>query len=400
MRAFPVIPLLLALCRGSNALNVDLNDPQSIKDAAKTIVKDVISIYDTSSTNTPGLFPQPYYWWSSGLTWDTLLDYWALTGDDEYNDLIGKSLLWQIGVDANYMPSNQTKTLGNDDQSTWALACMTAAENNFLFDASSNPYGGNTASSWLEIAQNVFDDQVLRWDTSSCGGGLRWQVFVFNAGYDYKNAASNGNFMELASRLYHYTGNKTYSDWALKVAEWSGTSGLVDAKSQTVYDGLNIPSHCNVNRLAWTADTGRYLAAIPYLSGAVSANLSSPQDPILLLLTTTLTAPTLLPLHLPHRLHPQHSPPLHLLDQHHYQQHLQHPPRNRLHHHRNLQHRPILLPRHPHPRHGLHHRPHKKFHTNRHADQYPPRFCTGRCGAVFRRREWDEVRSRLDEELL
>lgn len=44
------------------------------------------------------IFPEPYYWWESGLAFDSLATYWAMTGDEEYNDLVGEALLSQEGT--------------------------------------------------------------------------------------------------------------------------------------------------------------------------------------------------------------------------------------------------------------------------------------------------------------
>jgi mannan endo-1,6-alpha-mannosidase len=154
----------------------------------------------------PGNLPQPYYWWEAGAMMMTLIDYWSLTGDTTYNDMVTEAILWQVGPNNNFMPTNQTTTEGNDDQGFWAFAAMTAAEMNFP-----NPPAGQPG--WLELAQAVFNTQVERWDTSYCNGGLRWQIFTFNSGYDYKNSISNGCFFNIASRLARYTGNQTYADW-------------------------------------------------------------------------------------------------------------------------------------------------------------------------------------------
>ncbi|KAK5719074.1 hydrolase 76 protein [Elasticomyces elasticus] len=211
------------------ALEIDLSNVTSIDNAAKTAVEHVLAIYgvDNQSVSIPGIFPDPYYWWEGGLAWDSMVRYWALTGDDTYNDLVHDALLWQTGDDFNYMPPNQTKTLANDDQSTWALAAMTAAEYGF-------PSPPNVT--WVQLAQNVFDTQIARWDAETCGGGLRWQIFTFNTGYYYKNSISNGNLVQLAARLALYTGNTTYSDWAQKAVEWSQDSGLISEQGQ-VFDG-------------------------------------------------------------------------------------------------------------------------------------------------------------------
>lgn len=45
-----------------------------------------------------------------------LIDYWYYTGDARYNEIAQEGLLWQAGLNGDYMPLNQTRTEGNDDQ--------------------------------------------------------------------------------------------------------------------------------------------------------------------------------------------------------------------------------------------------------------------------------------------
>jgi mannan endo-1,6-alpha-mannosidase len=59
----------------------------------------------------PGELPPPYYWWEAGAMFGQLLHYWNLTGDTQYNDEVKTALLFQIGEQDNYMPSNQSKDL-------------------------------------------------------------------------------------------------------------------------------------------------------------------------------------------------------------------------------------------------------------------------------------------------
>ncbi len=43
-----------------------------------------------------------------------LIDYWNLTGDTTYNDIVSQALQFQVGVDNDYMPANQTADLVRD----------------------------------------------------------------------------------------------------------------------------------------------------------------------------------------------------------------------------------------------------------------------------------------------
>lgn len=263
---------LILAASGSFAITLDTGHTSSAISAARTIVDRIISTYHgTEPGEIPGLFPSPYYWWESGLAWDALVNYWAQTGDDTYNDIVNEALVWQVGENNDFFPLNQTKTIGNDDQAFWALAAMTAAEYGFPAPAGDLIRGSNLT--WLQLAENVFNEQVRRWDEDTCAGGLRWQIFTFNSGYNYKNSLSNGNFYQLASRLNLYTGNLTYSQWAEKALSWSGQTGLLSNETGAVFDGFSTSTNCSdISRLQWTASSGTYLSGAAYLQNHVSMN--------------------------------------------------------------------------------------------------------------------------------
>ncbi|KAL2869113.1 glycosyl hydrolase family 76-domain-containing protein [Aspergillus lucknowensis] len=217
--------------------------------------------------DTPGNLPDPYYWWEAGAMFSALVDYWFYTGDDQWNDITAQALVWQAGKSGTFMPANQTRTEGNDDQAFWAFAAMTAAERNFP----SPPSGG---PDWLAMVQAAFNTQAGRWDTSTCNGGLRWQIFTWNSGYTYKNTISNGGFFNLAARLARYTGNQTYADWATKVWDWTRQVGFM-TEDYLFYDGANVNDHCaNLERVQWTYNAGVYL-----LGAAAMYNLTD-GDPV------------------------------------------------------------------------------------------------------------------------
>jgi mannan endo-1,6-alpha-mannosidase len=182
----------------------------------------------------------------------SLIDYWYFTGDDQYNAITMEAMLHQVGDQADFMPTNQTRTLGNDDQSFWAIAAMQAAE--YLFP---NPPADQPQ--WLALVQAVFNEQTTRWDSKTCGGGLRWQIFQFNNGYNYKNSISNGCFFNLAARLGKYTGNQTYIDWAEKIFEWMEGVSLMDDQSQ-FHDGATVEHNCtDLNPAQFSYNAGIFL---------------------------------------------------------------------------------------------------------------------------------------------
>ena len=149
----------------------------------------------------------------------------------------------------------------------WGLAAITAAEMKFP-----DVKGG---FSWLSLAQGVFNTQKARWDTSACGGGLRWQIYMYLTGYTMKNSISNGGFFQLAARLYRYTGNEEYKTWAVKTWDWSINSPLINNKTWNVADSTNMEDNCaNAGNTQWTYNYGVYLLGAAYMYNAVSMNLN------------------------------------------------------------------------------------------------------------------------------
>lgn len=160
------------------------------------------------------------------------------------------------------MPKNQTKDEGNDDQTFWAFAAMDAAELGYPPPTAGYP-------SWAAMAQATFNTQAPRWDTTSCGGGLKWQIIPLNQGYDYKNVASNGGFLKLAAQLARYTGNETFTHWVEKEWEWFSGSVLYDDKnpdSIRIYDGTDDQQNCvTPNRAQYSYNYGIVLAGLAYM---------------------------------------------------------------------------------------------------------------------------------------
>jgi mannan endo-1,6-alpha-mannosidase len=226
----------------------------------------------------PGNLPQPYYWWEAGAMFGALVDYWYFTGDDTYNEITTQALLAQVGPNNDYMPPNQTKTEGNDDQAFWGMAALSAAEDRYPNPPASEPQ-------WLALAQAVFNSQAIRWDNTSCNGGLKWQIFTFNNGYNYKNTISNGCFFNMAARLAVYTGNTTYADWANRMYDWTSAIGLMSPTYQ-FFDGTDDTLNCSqLNHIQWSYNTGVFMLGAANMYNFVSAF----QDRFPLILTNIQT---------------------------------------------------------------------------------------------------------------
>ncbi|KAB8292440.1 hypothetical protein EYC80_008163 [Monilinia laxa] len=248
--------LALPILQSVSGLTLDTSDPTSIKNAARTIAYGLMKYYTGNVTNTPdtiAVLPAPYYWWEAGAMWGSMIDYYHYTGDSSYNDVTTQALESQVGPLFDYMMPNHQKDEGNDDQAFWGFATMSAAEKNL-------PEPSNTGGfTWVQLTENLWNTQAARWDTSSCGGGLKWQIFSFNNGYTYKNSVSNGAFFQLSARLARYTGNQTYADWAEKVYDWTTKIGLIDSDFN-VFDGADDTKGCtDPNEITWTYNNAIFL---------------------------------------------------------------------------------------------------------------------------------------------
>lgn len=151
------------------------------------------------------------------------------------------------------------------------MAVLSAAEYNFPNPPADQPQ-------WLALAQAVFNTQAARWDTADCGGGLRWQIFQWNNGFDYKNSISQACFFNIAARLALYTGNVTYADWAYKIWDW-----MIDIKFMQgstgdafyIYDGSHTETGCtDITPYQWTYNIGAFL-----LGAAAMYNYTAEGDP-------------------------------------------------------------------------------------------------------------------------
>lgn len=194
-------------------------------------------------------------WTEGGVLFDTMIRYWYYTGNASNNAAIIQGMNRQSGQN-DFLPANYSRYMTNDNQQIWALAAMTAAELDFPQEPSKAP--------WITMAENVFDEQVRRWDSSSCAGGLRWLVSADELGWTTKNSEPNGAFFELSARLARYTNNHTYVDWAEKV--WD-----IDTRDWAVYDSVSTLDHCKQHTgPMWTFNYGSYISGAAYMSNLES----------------------------------------------------------------------------------------------------------------------------------
>ncbi|KAF2749418.1 glycoside hydrolase family 76 protein [Sporormia fimetaria CBS 119925] len=248
------------------AVDLDPNSEDSIKAATKQYAQGLMSFYKGDASGLPkeevGVFPKPpYYWWQAGAAWGGLIEYTQLTGDRSYVSKLHQALVANYGPENNLLLPWKKDQEGNDDQAFWCLSLMSALEYQFADPAEAAP------ASYLEVVENCFNNIVPRWDTSSCGGGFKWQIYPENDyGWNYKNAISNGAVFALSARLARYTGKQTYMDWATKIWDWTKGIGII-GDNYAVIDGLDDRSECKEgDKIEWTYNNGMFLhgAAVMY----------------------------------------------------------------------------------------------------------------------------------------
>lgn len=252
----------LFLC-GSQAMELTVGDKDSVCAAATLIIDGMMDYYEgIRYGGTVGMFQPPYYWWIAGEAMGGLIDTWAFCQNDTYQDIIYDALMHQRGSQNNYVPANQSTTEGNDDQAFWGFAVLEAAERNFTNPPEDQP-------GWLALSQAVYNTMNERWDSATCGGGLRWQIFQWNSGYEYKNTISNAGLFVISARLARYTGNDTYVDTCEKVWDWLDEVKFIVEEPENihVYDGANIGTdNCSTTHTQeWTYNYAVLLAGSAYL---------------------------------------------------------------------------------------------------------------------------------------
>ncbi|RGP80055.1 hypothetical protein FLONG3_1826 [Fusarium longipes] len=265
-----VAGLVLLLAQSVTVQSMDLDSREGILKASKALAGELIEFYNgNESGNIPGLLEESngkgngYYWYQSGAFMSAFVDYWQLTGDDTYNDIISEGIQWQTGKDKDFMPANQTITEGNDDQSIWAMAAMTAAEYGF-------PAPSDKKTQWYNLAKNAWDTQRERWDTEDdsgvCYGGLRWQIVPTNNGFNYKSTLSTALFFNLGARINRWSPSDAVADYVTTSYSWFVDNNIIDRKTKVVYDGGSVSDNCtDLNKIQWSYNAASIAMGLAYL---------------------------------------------------------------------------------------------------------------------------------------
>ncbi|KAL2828316.1 glycosyl hydrolase family 76-domain-containing protein [Aspergillus pseudoustus] len=246
---------LLLLLQGQpvrSDIPIDVNSADSLKQAGKTIAAPMWEFYLQNQTEgIPGKLTDT--WYVAGAMFMTLIQYWQVSGDNQYNSVVSHDMMFQAGRNYDYFDSNYSQWLGNDDQMFWGLAAITASETGFP-EVDGKP-------TWTSLARAVYTMQSNRWDTRTCDGGITWQIHPWQAGYTLRNSISNGGLFQLAARLGRFTRNQTYIDFAEKIWDWTAESPLINTQNWFVADSTSGDNNCiDSGNMQWSYNYGVYLA--------------------------------------------------------------------------------------------------------------------------------------------
>ena len=193
------------------------------------------------------------------------MQYRHFANDTQYDSIIMNGLTAQLGPAYDFNVPAEAFDEGNDDQAFWVMAGLTAFEYGF-------PDPPSPAPGWLQVAINAFNDYVSRWNTASCNGGLKWQFYQSNAGYDYKSSVANACFFQISARLMRITGNTTYFDWANKIYDWMNGVALID-NLYNVFDGTDDTINCSrVDHDQWSYNVASMLYGSAILSNTTNSS--------------------------------------------------------------------------------------------------------------------------------
>jgi predicted alpha-1,6-mannanase (GH76 family) len=219
------------------------------------------NIFDTAFSHASAMNPQP------GIeSWVYGIPYNATAFETGYTKLLNPTTNEPHTVMPPNWPSTLRPAIGlrsvydwldgyYDDDLWWALAWIKA------FDVTSN-------STYLYLAQDIFDHVARQWGTHCFDGGLYWSYKK-----DYINAVTNELFISTAAHLAHryvYLDRPTcivyvdipnpYLWWAQTSLAWFLRSGLIN-EDNTINSGLN--ERCETNgTTTWIFDQGVILGGL------------------------------------------------------------------------------------------------------------------------------------------
>jgi predicted alpha-1,6-mannanase (GH76 family) len=191
----------------------------------------MLNFWPTISANTTT------FDWMYAHYWDALIDAAQRRGKNAYAGTV--SMFYELQAKRGWLDDYY------DDENWIALALL-------------HTYSVTGDTLYLDQAKTVFADIMKGWDVTCCGahpGGIWW-----HKPNDSKVTAINAGAVISAARLYQYTNDTTYLDFAKKTyAYWS--TYMVDSSSGHVYDGISTAGVINTT-WSFTYNEGLFIGAI------------------------------------------------------------------------------------------------------------------------------------------
>ncbi|RYP18363.1 hypothetical protein DL765_003975 [Monosporascus sp. GIB2] len=248
-RCLAAVPLLTGLGAATEASwpVVDLSLRRHDFDfhaAATAAVEAMMSTY----VNHTGLYGEPESpWYQSGIALQATLDYMLATGSTEYLPQALNTIERQR-VPVPWWPEGggEFRADSTDDTGWWALA-MTS-----MYELTGD-------GEYLDIARLDEEYMFRYWNTTTCGGGLIWDI----RDLAYQNAISNELYLTLTARLHRLIhGDTRYLNQSLFEWEWFAASGMINSEN-LVNDGLTQDAACvNNGQTTWTYNQGVLLGGL------------------------------------------------------------------------------------------------------------------------------------------
>ncbi|OTA90942.1 glycoside hydrolase family 76 protein [Hypoxylon sp. CO27-5] len=212
----------------------------------------MMALYDDTTglwdPNNPGSS-----WWQSGVALWTLCEYMIKSGSRDYLPQALNTVKIQRAP-LSWWPEGggDFRADSTDDTGWWALA-MTS-----LYELTGD-------EEYLNIAKEDEAYMFKYWNTTTCGGGLIWNI----PSRTYHNAISNELYLELTAKLHNLIPDETvYLYHTLLEWEWFNKSGMINSQN-LVNDGLTDDAACvNNGMTTWTYNQGVILGGLVELYNA------------------------------------------------------------------------------------------------------------------------------------
>jgi predicted alpha-1,6-mannanase (GH76 family) len=231
----------------TTVFQVNFSQGSGVPDSATSAaVEAMMTFYD----NTTGRWDPKSPWWQTGNALQSVVDFMTKTGSREYVPQARNTIRiqrqnlswWSEG-------GGEFRADSTDDTGWWALASLR------MYELTSD-------EDLLGIAKTDEAYMYSYWNTTTCGGGLIWDVKTRS----YHNAISNELYLELAASLHNLIpGDTLYLNRSLAAWQWFNSSGMINPQN-LVNDGLTQDATCKNNgQNTWTYNQGVILGGLTQL---------------------------------------------------------------------------------------------------------------------------------------